>query len=200
MTSLAADLCGLSGGPMVCLLEVALPAAPEPYTLQRLAINTEPVTWGGNVYEEFSAEVGYPEDDLAGRLPTVNIRLENVTRAIQRLVELYGTDGATITARVVAVDHPSAAPMWERKFSVGDATFGSEWADFQLEGANPYLHRCRTHQLQFACRYEQFKSPLCGYTGAATSCDRSLKRCAALGNSARFGGQPGLAGGAFRVV
>lgn len=38
------------------------------------------------------------------------------------------------------------------------------------------------------CWYRTFKGAHCGYVGAATTCDRSLARCEALSNSARFGG------------
>lgn len=34
----------------------------------------------------------------------------------------------------------------------------------------------------------QFKGPACGYAGAETDCNRTLARCQALSNDARFGG------------
>ena len=39
-----------------------------------------------------------------------------------------------------------------------------------------------------SCRWKIFKGDECKYVGAATWCDRSYTRCAALGNTAHFGG------------
>lgn len=38
------------------------------------------------------------------------------------------------------------------------------------------------------CGYVAFKGTLCGYSGATTSCDRTLATCQSLLNNARFGG------------
>jgi len=39
-----------------------------------------------------------------------------------------------------------------------------------------------------SCRWKKFKGDECGYSGAATWCDRTYTRCVALGNTANFGG------------
>jgi len=39
-----------------------------------------------------------------------------------------------------------------------------------------------------SCRWKKFKGDECGYSGAATWCDRSYSRCAALNNTDNFGG------------
>lgn len=40
------------------------------------------------------------------------------------------------------------------------------------------------------CRWKKFKGEPCGYSGSATWCDRTYKRCAALSNTTNFGGFP----------
>ncbi len=45
-----------------------------------------------------------------------------------------------------------------------------------------------------SCRWKKFKGRRCGYSGAATWCDRSYARCAELGNTDNFGGFRWLAG------
>ncbi|MBU2539168.1 MAG: hypothetical protein KKH22_12100, partial [Proteobacteria bacterium] len=40
-----------------------------------------------------------------------------------------------------------------------------------------------------SCSWRVFKGAECGYSGIETRCDRSYARCAALGNSANFGGE-----------
>ena len=39
-----------------------------------------------------------------------------------------------------------------------------------------------------SCRYQIFAGEYCKYSGSATQCDRTYTRCAALGNTANFGG------------
>lgn len=39
-----------------------------------------------------------------------------------------------------------------------------------------------------SCRWKVFKGTECGYTGGATTCDRSYQRCVDLGNQDNFGG------------
>lgn len=39
-----------------------------------------------------------------------------------------------------------------------------------------------------SCRWKVFKGTECGYSGSATTCDRSYQRCVDLGNQANFGG------------
>ncbi len=44
------------------------------------------------------------------------------------------------------------------------------------------------------CTYRLFKSLQCGYSGLATSCDRTYATCSSLANAARFGGFLALPG------
>ena len=38
----------------------------------------------------------------------------------------------------------------------------------------------------------KFKGIECGYKGAASKCNKTLKRCRELGNNERFGGEPSI--------
>ena len=79
--------------------------------------------------------------------------------------------------RLVAVTKVEAAE-WDR-----------EWATFTLgPSADPALARLPFREYGPACTYRRFKGPQCGYAGSETECDRTLARCTALSNSARFGG------------
>jgi phage-related protein len=40
------------------------------------------------------------------------------------------------------------------------------------------------------CQVKKFKDARCGYTGSASTCDKSYKRCKELGNTLRFAGFP----------
>ena len=73
------------------------------------------------------------------------------------------------------------------------------WATFTLGAASLFNKRFPPHRiLRNHCRFA-FKSVLCGYTGATTTCDKTLGTCRSLSNSARFGGFPGVGLGELRV-
>lgn len=79
--------------------------------------------------------------------------------------------------RLVAVTRVEGA-QWDR-----------EWAAFTLgPSSDPSLGRLPFREYAPTCTYRDFKGAQCGYSGAATSCDRTLTTCASLSNSARFGG------------
>ena len=42
------------------------------------------------------------------------------------------------------------------------------------------------------CQWRKFRDVNCGYAGAETSCDKTISRCAQLGNLSNFGGFPSL--------
>ncbi|WP_448807459.1 hypothetical protein [Aminobacterium colombiense] len=58
---------------------------------------------------------------------------------------------------------------------------------------------CPRHAFTMRCRH-RFKGVRCGYSGAETHCDKSLTRCQALNNEARFGGFPWVAMRQRRVL
>jgi len=64
----------------------------------------------------------------------------------------------------------------EERASVTLVTPFSQWARKTLSKYSP------------SCRWKVFKGTECGYSGAATWCDRTYARCQALGNTGNFGG------------
>ncbi|MEW5725866.1 MAG: hypothetical protein AB1896_22335 [Thermodesulfobacteriota bacterium] len=47
---------------------------------------------------------------------------------------------------------------------------------------------------------KRFKGARCKYAGSAATCSHTLTRCRELGNSANFGGFPGVGGGGVRIA
>lgn len=79
--------------------------------------------------------------------------------------------------RMVAVTRVEGA-QWDR-----------EWATFTLgPSSDPALGRLPFREYAPTCTYRTFKGAQCGYAGSEVECNRTLARCVALSNSARFGG------------
>ena len=53
-----------------------------------------------------------------------------------------------------------------------------------------YEKQCPVMKYRATCQVRRFKDCRCGYTGTATSCDRTFDRCKELGNQANFRGFP----------
>lgn len=86
----------------------------------------------------------------------------------------YGAPQAVRGLLLGAVESTSWTTT-EATLTVGPST--------DLQSATCPWRECRSR-----CSYRRFKGAQCGYTGAATSCDRSFTTCTALGNQSRFGG------------
>lgn len=54
--------------------------------------------------------------------------------------------------------------------------------------ADPSLGRLPFREYGPSCTYRRFKGAQCGYSGAATSCARTIEDCTAKSNQTRFGG------------
>ena len=66
--------------------------------------------------------------------------------------------------------------MDEGKIHIEVASILSRWNRRTLSRHSP------------SCRWPVFKGTYCTYSGNGTWCDRTYKRCSALGNTANFGG------------
>ena len=166
-------------------------------TTIRIVRNEANVTWGGQTWAAFPFEI----DDLGehGRdeVPSLSLRVSNISRAIQSYLEQYdgGVDAAVII-RVVHADHlvgtEAATVMLRLDFAAATCNANSREVVFTLGASNPWTRRCPKNRFRKNfCRWK-FKSTECGYAGAETTCDKSLTRCRVLANRARFGGFPGV--------
>jgi phage-related protein len=139
-------------------------------------------------------------EDGQGGLPSFVIRVSNVSRDLVQLVDEYaGALGATATLRVVHTDHLDGDAVFEEPYKIISANIDLNWVSFTLGAENPLNQRSpRQRYLMDSCRYKLFKGVLCGYVGAETTCDRTLKQCTDYGNDTRFGGFPSVSvGGGF---
>jgi len=184
--------------PFVALLDIDLDGAEH----LRLAFNAEDIEYGGQTY---AASSGAPEViNLAkdAAMPAFSLRLNHVERSITTyLRQTGGLEGQDLTVTIVntgrlAADHSAMATAYE---ILGHSDTETD-IEFEVGCPNLYQDRFpRRRCLARLCEVD-FKGALCGYSGAETSCDHTLARCRALGNSGRFGGSPGLRPQTLRVV
>lgn len=113
-----------------------------------------------------------------------------------------GTRDFPVTIREAWIDvtkMPSAAPPVDGVRLVASTRVeAAKWNRSEITltlgpSADPALSRLPFREYGGGiCTYRRFKGAQCGYSGSATECDRLPATCAALGNSARFGGFPSL--------
>lgn len=180
------------GGVWLVLMEINLLSGTEICVVR----NNEDVVWpaaGGKTYAAFPFEIDTLSDIKPGEVPSLAIRVSNVTRALTPYLESgQGGVGAEVFLRVVHSEHLDITdPEIELVFTCTGCTVDSQWATFNLGASNPYSRRFPGNRiLKNFCRYKEFKGPRCSYSGAATTCDRSLKNCRDLNNSVNYGGFP----------
>ena len=161
----------------------------------RLAYNTENIVWSAHTWMAFPFELREMSEDSKGRLPSLEIRVSNVSRALMPYVEQsQGGVGAKVIVRVVHSDHLDLVePELEETFTIVSCAADAAWVTFTLGAESPLLQRCPKQRfLKDHCRYKEFKGAECGYSGPETTCNRTFKQCVEYGNQARFGGFPGI--------
>lgn len=180
-----------SSGAWLVLLEINLPGGSN---ILRVVNNTENVTWAGEEWVAFPFEIDDMTEDRAGEVPQINLRVSNITKAIQIYLEQNeGGVRSEVILRVVHSDHLDLATAEaEFVFECLACSADASWITFTLGTANPFRRRFpRRRLLSEFCNWT-FKGAECGYTGATTTCNKTLTTCRALNNTARFGGFPGV--------
>lgn len=177
-------------------LEITIPGTDEP---ARVVLNTEDITWRGEVWQAIVFEIDGLKQTSTGEVPQCTVRVSNTNRAMERYVQEYDTwckiNGyEPVEVKIYEIntaDLANATPCADHLFTLKQPTLDPEWATFTLSASNPANRRAPFNIIRKNfCSYP-FKGPRCGYSGAATTCRKSLTACRALGNSRRFGGCPG---------
>ena len=173
------------------LLDIYIPAMNQTIYI---AGNTEDVTWNGNLYQCFPFELGDVNDDAKGSLPSLDLKVSNVTRAIQPYLEHgNGGVGSKVTLRVVLsenINDPN--PELEEQFTVTKTKTDPQWVTFTLGASYPSgSRRPLRRYLKNHCPFK-YKGVECGATASQTTCPKTLVACRARNNSARFGGDPSI--------
>ena len=192
---------------LICL-EIEIPGLDETVRVVR---NNEDLIWKGETWVAFPFEIDEIGDVSKGEVPQVNVRVSNVSRALEAYLYEYDTycknNGfSPITVKIYVVNTKviqadgDADPEVEHEFELKQPKTDSKWATFVLGASNPFTRRFPRSRIQKnSCRY-RLGDARCGYTGTATACDKTLTMCRALGNSTRFGGFPGGGSGGLKIA
>lgn len=184
--------------PWLVLLDVYLTDDTELYFVK----NTENITFSGREYSAINFEIEPTKESTKGEIPTVTLRVSNVTRILQAHLEaLSGAVGSSVTVRVVNAAHLTENySELEMTLDVLSSHADALWVAFTLGAPNPLRRRFPLYRyIADHCAWA-FKGRECNYTGGATSCKRTLDDCRNLNNSVRFGGFKGLSGGNVRLA
>lgn len=184
-------------GAWLLLLEVQFndPAS----TVERLVRNTENITWNSQTWTAFPFIPDPAKQNADGSIQKVQVRVSNYLRAVEGyILDADGAVGSTVILRVVYSEELALDAVIEETFVVTHTACAHDWCTFELGPEN--LWRLPFPRERFdrqVCRYEEFKGTSCGYSGAATSCARTLDACIALSNQGRYGAFPAIPGTGF---
>ena len=186
------DLNSLGGDSVLLVaLKIVIPSTPTIYIVR----NGEAVTFLGNEFIPFEFNIG---EITAGKgeTPQLQLQIDNTSRVIERyLIEydtylkLNGIDGNGITCElyVLNTNDLSEAVMTEY-FELVDFKANNKMATFTL-GTTSLFNKQYPPRKMYAnfCSFK-FRDNRCQYSGAITTCNKTLSNCRARNNSARFGG------------
>lgn len=192
---------------LVCL-SITIPGVADPIRVVR---NNEDLSWQGHTWQAFPFELDEIGDTATGEVPQINVKVSNVSRAMELYVQAYdawckvnGYSPVTVSIYVVntkaVTADPNCAPEVSHLFDLRQPKTDSRWVTFVLGASNPFSRRFPQGRiLKSHCRYA-FKDTRCGYSGPTVTCDHTLAACRGLDNSERFGGFPGAGYGGVTVA
>ena len=171
----------------IILLEVTI----DQYNF-KLAKNASDVSYGGHTYQAFNFEIDATKETSRGEIPTIELRVSNVTDLLHPYIEAYnGGVGGTVKITVVNSNYLSETYP-SLTFDILNTVVDNYFVYFTLGAVSPLRKRFPKYRyISDLCNWE-FKSVECGYSGSETSCNRTYSRCSELGNTSRYGGFLGL--------
>ncbi len=186
--------------PWLITLDVAFPNGSTLYLVR----NTEDIVFQARAYQKFPFEIDATRESAQGDIPAVQLRVSNVTRIVQGYIEQQdGAEGTTVLVRLINAAYLSEDySELEVMFDVVESVCDIKWVNFSLGAPNPLRADFPSDRyLASHCRYVRyFKDAECGYSGPSEICTGTLDYCRQLGNSKRYGGFAGLAGGGVRLA
>ncbi len=188
----------------IWLLEAVI-AGTDPAVTLRYAHAADDITWNGYAWRRSSFAISGLNQSTKGKVAEAQVAVSNVDQAVQADVERYGgLIGTTVRLYLVSSQHLNTpVPMLTSQFEVVRTECRLDAVVFSIGAENFYLRQFPADTIMSnTCRWwknGRFKGDRCGYAGASPSCDGTFNSCIRLGNQARYGGAPGLAGYTFEV-
>lgn len=160
-----------------------------------LARNTDDVVWDGHTWHKFWFEFDAVESASSNNVPELDLITSNLGGLIEQEIIAHDNfrDCTCIIRFVNSNCLNETTPIMEVTFNIVKPVVSNTTVTLKLSVENPLLRSFPSwHYHGSICQYKQFKDDLCGYSGAYTTCNRTIKDCLARGNQKRFGAQLGL--------
>lgn len=153
----------------------------------------EDITFAGTTYTAFPITHDKWGESRENKVEEIRISVANVNRVISSYIEQYdGFRGHEIKVKAVFPDHLDDPSCYiENKYVIDSVIVNEQTATFRCTQLNLTEIEIPACKFLNICQWV-FKSPECGYSGAETTCNKTLTRCKELGNQKRFGGFPGI--------
>lgn len=166
----------------------------------KICSNNVDVTWNNAVWTAFPFTVDQVTQNKT-EIPTVPIKVSNITRVIEQYIEQYGgLVGTKVILRVINSNFlENAVAEVEETFTIESTTADAQWATFNLGGSLPVKMRFPFRRiLKDWCPFV-YKGIECAATSDLETCPHTLKGCRERNNSKRFGGEYSISTGGIYV-
>lgn len=179
------------------LLEISVPTG----AVRILDNDTlESLTFEGDSYLGAPLDLSIPTKEDNTEVARMKVSLSNVNQSISGIIGQHGDNITGCDCKLIQVYLNTTTfalvPSLDRTIFIGKANnieLTAETASLEVvchlggfEKTMPFM------KYGVNCQWRKFKDSHCGYTGAQTSCDRTLQTCKRYGNIESFGGFPSL--------
>ena len=190
--------------PWVALVRITWPDD----SVLRLARYIDDLTFddgtGDATWTAYAWQFDVLEEKVDGSIPTWNVSVSNVGRAVEAMLEeLGGGVGGHVAIFIVNLSSLKREPALELYFDIVGVRSDVNFVRFKLGAESPFRimfprHTYTPDRCQWA-----YKSAQCGYTGAMPTCSFQLggtNGCRAHDNAVRFGACPGIDSNGVRAI
>ncbi len=190
--------------PWVALVRITWPDG----SLLRLARYTDDLVFddgaGPQTFTAFAWEFDVLEEKSDGSIPTWNVSVSNVNRAVEALLEEYGGGvGGNVAIYIVNLTRLKREPDLELYFDIVGSGSNAQLVKFKLGAESPFRIMYPRHSYTPDRCIWSYKSVQCGYAGEMPTCSFQLggsNGCRAHANQLRFGAYPGIDSNGIRSV
>ncbi|MFC1710012.1 hypothetical protein ACFL2J_08165 [Candidatus Omnitrophota bacterium] len=154
----------------------------------------KPIEFGGNEYAPYVISHNSLEEDLSGKATNVNLRIANVNRNIQAIVDNYSLNEKQVIIYTVTEENISDPQAYTSdEYSIMDIVTTPRDAVLRL--TSPFevfdVRIPKRYFFRAYCRFK-FKDVNCQYAGTENDCNKTLQRCRDLSNTIHFGAFPAI--------
>lgn len=157
--------------------------------------DTEDLVFEGNLYKAASIDRGEIKTSTDGETESVTLTMSNKWLEWAQYFAARGNkcNNRRCVIEEVFTDLLEEGAVWQFEGILNSPKMSA--SQFEIEVVRhlgDYSAESPNMTYDPNCQYRMFKDARCGYTGAETTCDKTMSRCKELGNVTRFGGHPSV--------